>query len=122
MMGIKFYIISYPVWALRLFKRGILGAQKFNFLQKWPNLQGRLDWRSFFAWITFFLWDSYFLRYDRFCIFFTGLDRYLKKKIFSTKRSSLRSLLSNLKYNIDTNSKTKNCTKKKFMITIDIIN
>ena len=29
----------------------VFGAQKFNFLQKWPNLQGRLELirRSFFA-------------------------------------------------------------------------
>ena len=51
MMGVKFHITSYCVWALRTSKRGVLGTQKFNFLQKWPNLQVRLEltWRSFFA-------------------------------------------------------------------------
>ena len=34
---------SYRVWALRPFIRCILGAQNFNFLQKWRNLQGRLE-------------------------------------------------------------------------------
>ena len=33
MMGVKFHITSYRVWALRPFKRDVLGAQKFNFLQ-----------------------------------------------------------------------------------------
>ena len=32
MMDVKFHITSYFVWVLRPFKRGVLGAQKFNFL------------------------------------------------------------------------------------------
>ena len=30
--------------AVRALKRGFFGTQKFNFLQKWPNLQSRLEW------------------------------------------------------------------------------
>ena len=41
--GVRFHITSSRVWALRPFKRGVFGAQKFNFLQNWPNLQGRLE-------------------------------------------------------------------------------
>ena len=38
---------SYRVWAPRASKWAVLGDQKFNFLQKGPNLQGRLKltWR-----------------------------------------------------------------------------
>ena len=39
-MGVKFDITSYRVWALRASKSGVLGTQKFNFLQEWPNFQG----------------------------------------------------------------------------------
>ena len=42
-MGVKFDITSYRVWALRAFKRGVLDYQTVNFLHKWPNLQGRLE-------------------------------------------------------------------------------
>ena len=35
--------ISYRVWGPRTSKRCVLGAQKFNFLQKWPHLQGRSE-------------------------------------------------------------------------------
>ena len=52
--------ISYHVFELWASKRVVMGTQKFNFLQKWPNLQGRLELISC---------DSYFLRYERFCIF-----------------------------------------------------
>ena len=30
---------AFDTWASRM---GVMGAQKFNFLHKWPNLQGRL--------------------------------------------------------------------------------
>ena len=55
-MGLKFLITSYHVWALQPFENDILGAQKFIFLHKWKNLQGRLEliWRSFCARMTFF--------------------------------------------------------------------
>ena len=47
MMGVKLHTKSYRVWTPRASKGEVLGAQKFNFLQKWPNLQGRLEliWR-----------------------------------------------------------------------------
>ena len=41
MMGVKFHITSYRVLPLRPFKRSVFGAQKCNFLHKWPNLQDR---------------------------------------------------------------------------------
>ena len=55
MMGVKFLITSYRVWALLAFKSGVLGIQKFIFLQKWLNLQGRLELigSSFFVQMIF---------------------------------------------------------------------
>ena len=55
MMGVRFHTIS--CLGAADVQKGLLGAQKFNFHQKWPNLQGRLEliWRSFFAWMTFFV-------------------------------------------------------------------
>ena len=43
--------ISYRVWVQQGLKRGVLGAQKLNFLQKWLILLGRLEliWRSFLS-------------------------------------------------------------------------
>ena len=45
MMGVKF--TSYRVWAPQAPKHTQMTPQKFNFLQKWPNLQDRLEliWR-----------------------------------------------------------------------------
>ena len=40
-MGAKFHITSYRVWVSQLPKHGKMAPQKFNFLQKWPNLQSR---------------------------------------------------------------------------------
>ena len=56
MMDAKFHTTSYHVWSPRASRRGVLGTPKFNFLQNWPNFQGRLDltWRSFFAYMIFF--------------------------------------------------------------------
>ena len=49
-MGVKFHITLYRVWAPRTSKRGVFIAQKCNFFQKWPNFQAWLEltWRSFF--------------------------------------------------------------------------
>ena len=41
MMGIKFHITSYRICMLQPFKRGVLVAQKLNFIQNWSNLQGK---------------------------------------------------------------------------------
>ena len=63
-LGAKFHITSYRVWALWASRWRVLSTQKLNFLQKWPNLQGRLEliWRSFFRINDFFcvilsFWD-----------------------------------------------------------------
>ena len=46
------------VWVLRPFKIAVLDTQKFNFLQKLPNLQGKLEliWCSFVTCMAFFVW------------------------------------------------------------------
>ena len=41
-MGVKSYISSYRVWAPQAPKRTQAAPQKFNFFQKWTNLQGLL--------------------------------------------------------------------------------
>ena len=72
--------ISHCVWAPRASKRGLLGDQKCNIFQKWPNFHGRLEliWRSFFTWMISFV-RFLVLRYDRFCIFF---EEFLKNIYF----------------------------------------
>ena len=40
MMGVKFHIKSYRVWALRASKRSVLGTQEFKFLQKFEGKIG----------------------------------------------------------------------------------
>ena len=105
-----------------------MAPQNFNFLQKWPSLEGRLEliWRSFYAWMTFIFRFLVSLRCDRFCILFcgtqqkfgdifvsvNGIFRKARLRCFPAKHPSLRSLLSDVKYKIDNYSKTKNCTKK----------
>ena len=64
------------------FKRGVLGAEKCNFLQKWPNLQDRLELicRLFFC-----MNDFYFVRFLVFkigSIYFARLSRNLKNFFF----------------------------------------
>ena len=51
MMGVTFHVTSYCVSALWVFKRGVMGARKLNFLHKWLKFQRRLEliWRSFFC-------------------------------------------------------------------------
>ena len=58
MMWLKFHIISYRVWAPQAPKHNQTAPHKFNFLQKWPILHGRLELtcRSFFAQMIFFVW------------------------------------------------------------------
>ena len=72
----------YRVWVLWAFKRGVLGFQKFNFLQKWQHFRVRLEliWRSFFAWMTFYV---RFLVFEIWSIlyFFSGLAEIWINKI-----------------------------------------
>ena len=66
--------ISYRVWA----------PEKFYFLEKWPNLQGRLEliWRSFFAGMIFFLRCSVFEIWSILYFFLQDLTEILIKYIY----------------------------------------
>ena len=91
-VGVKFYITSFYITRL-----GAAGIQKWSFghpkIQKRNQIQffffkSGQNWRVDWIWSNvhylhklFFMCDSQFLRYDQFCIFFTGLSRNLNSYI-----------------------------------------
>ena len=65
MISVKFHMTPYRVWSPQAPKRAQITPQKFNSLQKWPNIQGRLE-------LIFCTWN--FCMNDFFCAILSFWD------------------------------------------------